>query len=109
SRSAHTRRGAGVAARAAPGATSAAGASAAPRAASPSTSSSGHRVEVADPEESRSFPAPNSARRHSAAAPAKAGEAIVAAGAPSDAEVREELAQMQAVERAARRRAQLRL
>jgi cell wall-associated NlpC family hydrolase len=40
---------------------------------------------------------------HSAATtPAKAGEAIVASGAPSDAEVRKELAQMQAVERSAK-------
>src|SRR5205807_2198352 len=109
SRPAHARRAARAAAAAAPGANAATGASAAPRAASPSTPSSGHRLEVADPEESRSFPAPNSARRQSAAAPAKAGEAIVAAGAPSDAEVREELARMQAVERAARRKAQLRL
>ena len=37
-----------------------------------------------------------------AAAPSKAGEAIVAAGAPSDAEVRAELQQMQAAERSAR-------
>ncbi|TMK97024.1 MAG: NlpC/P60 family protein [Actinobacteria bacterium] len=109
SRPARARPGAHAPARSARGATAATGASAAPRAASASTSSSGHPVEVADPEESRSFPAPDSARRRSAAAPAKAGEAIVAAGAPSDAEVREELAQMQAVERAARRKAQLRL
>jgi cell wall-associated NlpC family hydrolase len=40
---------------------------------------------------------------HAAAAtPAKAGEAIVAAGAPSDAEVRAELQQMRAAERSAR-------
>ena len=41
--------------------------------------------------------------RHAAAAtPAKAGEAVVAAGAPSDAEVKAELQQMQAVERSAK-------
>jgi cell wall-associated NlpC family hydrolase len=59
--------------------------------------------EVADPQEAQSFPAPASARQHPAAAtPAKAGEAAVAAGAPSDAEVRRELQQMQAVERSAK-------
>jgi cell wall-associated NlpC family hydrolase len=59
-------------------------------------------AEVADPTEASSFPAPASVRHKAAATPAKAGEEIVAAGAPSDAEVRKELAQMQAVERAAK-------
>jgi cell wall-associated NlpC family hydrolase len=59
-------------------------------------------AEVADPEEASSFPAPSSVRHKAAAAPASAGEQIVAAGAPSDAEVKKELAQMQAVERSAR-------
>jgi cell wall-associated NlpC family hydrolase len=59
--------------------------------------------EIADPEEANSFPAPAGARHASAAAPVRAGEAAVAAGAPSDAEVREELKQMQAAERNARR------
>jgi cell wall-associated NlpC family hydrolase len=59
-------------------------------------------AEVADPTESSSFPAPASVRHKAAATPAKAGEEVVAAGAPSDAEVRKELAQMQAVERAAK-------
>jgi cell wall-associated NlpC family hydrolase len=58
--------------------------------------------EIADPQEARSFPAPASVHHASAAAPKKAGEAIVAAGAPSDAEVRKELSQMQAVERSAK-------
>jgi cell wall-associated NlpC family hydrolase len=58
--------------------------------------------EVADPQEAASFPAPASVRHAAAATPAKAGDAIVAAGAPSDAEVRQELAQMQAVERSAK-------
>jgi cell wall-associated NlpC family hydrolase len=58
--------------------------------------------EVADPQEGESFPAPASARKRSAATPAKAGEVVVAAGAPSDAEVRHELEQMQAAERSAR-------
>jgi cell wall-associated NlpC family hydrolase len=59
--------------------------------------------EVADPQEASSFPAPASVRHAAAAAPKKAGEAIVAAGAPSDAEVRRELSQMQAVERSAKK------
>jgi cell wall-associated NlpC family hydrolase len=59
-------------------------------------------AQVADPTESSSFPAPSSVHHKAAAAPAKAAAQIVAAGAPSDAEVRKELAQMQAVERAAK-------
>jgi cell wall-associated NlpC family hydrolase len=59
-------------------------------------------AEVADPTEASSFPAPASVRHKAASTPAKAGEQAVAAGAPSDAEVRKELAQMQAVERAAK-------
>jgi len=58
--------------------------------------------EVADPLEGDSYPAPASVKHASAAAPAKAGEAVIAAGAPSNAEVRKELEQMQAVERSAR-------
>jgi cell wall-associated NlpC family hydrolase len=64
--------------------------------------------EVADPLEADSYPAPASVKHASAAAPAKAG-AIVAAGAPSNEEVRKELAQMQAVERSSRQQQQLRL
>jgi cell wall-associated NlpC family hydrolase len=73
------------------GATSATGSSARP----------GARAEVADPQESRSFPAPASVQHAAAATPKSAGEAI-AAGAPSDAEVRAELSQMRAVERSAK-------
>jgi len=65
--------------------------------------------EVADPLEKSSYPAPASVRHVAAATPAKAGEAIVAAGAPSDAEVKAELQQMQAVERSARHASQDRL
>jgi cell wall-associated NlpC family hydrolase len=65
-------------------------------------SSSGVAKEVADPLEADSYPAPASVHHSAAKAPAKAGAAIVAAGAPSDAEVRKELQQMQAVERSAR-------
>jgi cell wall-associated NlpC family hydrolase len=64
--------------------------------------SSGVAKEVADPLERDSYPAPASVKHASAAAPAKASEGIVAAGAPSNAEVRKELQQMQAVERSAR-------
>ncbi len=58
---------------------------------------------VADPQEAQSFPAPASAHHAAAAAPVKAGEAVVAAGAPSDAEVKAELQQMQAVEQSAKK------
>jgi cell wall-associated NlpC family hydrolase len=59
--------------------------------------------EVADPLEADSYPAPASVSHASAATPSKAGEAIVAAGAQSTAEVRRELQQMKAVERSARK------
>lgn len=59
--------------------------------------------EVADPEEANSFPAPAGVQHKAAKTPSKASEEIVAAGAPSDAEVKQELAQMQAVERTAKR------
>jgi len=72
-------------------------------------SSSGVAKEVADPLEAASYPAPASVKHASAAAPARAGEAIVAAGAPSNAEIRKELRQMQAVERSARQEQHLRL
>jgi cell wall-associated NlpC family hydrolase len=59
-------------------------------------------AEAPDPEASRSFPAPASVHHQAAATPSTAAEAGVAPGAPSDAEVRRELNQMHAVERAAR-------
>jgi len=58
-------------------------------------------AQVPDPQESKSFPAPASVHHTAAATPAAAGALAIAAGAPSDAEVRHELAQMQAVERRA--------
>jgi cell wall-associated NlpC family hydrolase len=66
--------------------------------------------EVADPEEAKSFPVPAaSVQRHRAAgSPSAAGEAVVAPGAQSDAEVRKELGEEQQVkarERAAQQRA----
>jgi hypothetical protein len=66
-------------------------------------------AQVADPQEAASFPAPASVHHKAAAAPATAGAAIVARGAPSDAEVRQELAQMQAAERAAKQTRQQQL
>jgi cell wall-associated NlpC family hydrolase len=75
--------------------------------------SSGKRAsaahETADPQEANSYPAPASTHHAPAAAPTKAGEALVAAGAPSDAEVKAELQQMQAVERTAAQARQARL
>jgi cell wall-associated NlpC family hydrolase len=64
-------------------------------------------AETADPEEASSFPAPASVHHKAAATPASASEQVVAAGAPSDAEVEQELAQMQAVERSAQRQQKL--
>jgi cell wall-associated NlpC family hydrolase len=65
--------------------------------------------EVADPLEADSYPASGSIHHASAATPTKAGETIIAAGAPSNAEVRKELAQMQAVERSAKQARQQQL
>lgn len=65
-------------------------------------------AEVRDPEEARSFPLPHSVRHKSATAPRVAGEAAIAAGAASDAEIRKELSEEQhakAQEQAAARRA----
>jgi cell wall-associated NlpC family hydrolase len=70
------------------------------------TASGGKRVsvaETADPEEANSFPAPASVQHKAAKTPSKASEEVVAAGAPSDAEVKHELAQMQAAEQTAKR------
>ena len=64
----------------------------------------GRQVEVAevrDPEEAKSFPLPASVHHQSASSPSVAGEAAVAPGAPSDAEVKRELNEMHAVERTA--------
>jgi cell wall-associated NlpC family hydrolase len=59
--------------------------------------------EVADPQEANSFPVSGAVHHAAAATPSKAGEAIVAAGAPSDAEIKRELQEMQTVERNAAR------
>jgi cell wall-associated NlpC family hydrolase len=62
-------------------------------------------AEVRDPEESKSFPVPASVHHRRASLPSVAGEAAVAPGAASDAEIRKELgeeARAKAQERAAR-------
>ncbi len=74
-----------------------------------SSTGAGVAKEVADPLEAESDPAPASVQHASAATPAKASAAVVAAGAPSNAEIRSELKQMQAVERSARQSQHLRL
>ena len=68
-----------------------------------SDATGGVTKEVADPLEAESYPAPASVKHASAATPVKAGEAIVAAGAPSNAEIRSELKQMQEVEHSERK------
>jgi cell wall-associated NlpC family hydrolase len=62
-------------------------------------------AEVRDPEEAKSFPAPASVHHSSAAKPSRVAEEFVAPGAQSDAEVRQELGHMHAIERAARKHA----
>jgi len=66
------------------------------------SSGRGRSREVADPLEAESDPAPATARHAAAAAPVKAGEAAIAAGAASNAEVRQELSQVGAAEHAAK-------
>ncbi|HEV2922550.1 MAG TPA: hypothetical protein VGW98_00815 [Solirubrobacteraceae bacterium] len=73
------------------------------------STSGGVRREVADPQEASSFPVAGKVHHSAATTPAKAGEAVVAVGAPSDAEVRSELAQMKAVEQSAKRAQQQQL
>jgi cell wall-associated NlpC family hydrolase len=60
-------------------------------------------AETHDPEEAKSFPAPATVHHSLASKPSKAAEEVVAPGAPSNSEVRAELQQMHAVERAARK------
>lgn len=62
-------------------------------------------AEVRDPEEAKSFPLPASVHHRSATSPSVAGEAAVAPGAASDAQIRKELGEEEhakAQERAAR-------
>jgi cell wall-associated NlpC family hydrolase len=64
-------------------------------------------AEVRDPEEAKSFPLPASVHHRSASTPSVAGEAAIAAGAASDAQVRKELGEEEhakAEEKAAQRR-----
>ena len=63
--------------------------------------SAGHREEVADPKEAESYPSPASVHHAPAATPSKAVEAVVAAGALSDAEVRQALHETQAAQKKA--------
>jgi cell wall-associated NlpC family hydrolase len=70
-------------------------------ASAPAVGSAGTVAEVADPQEAQSFPVPASVHHKAATAPAAAGAQIIAPGAPSNAEVRQELAQMEAAEHAA--------
>ena len=60
-----------------------------------------HVREVADPEESKSYPASGTVHHAAAATPSAAGEAAVASGAASTAEVRAELALLHEVEQTA--------
>jgi cell wall-associated NlpC family hydrolase len=55
-------------------------------------------AEVRDPEESKSFPLPASVHHRSASSPSAAGEAAVAQGAASDAQIRKELGEEQQAE-----------
>lgn len=74
------------------------------KASSATATSSGTRrlvAEVRDPEEAKSFPAPSSVHHSAAKTPQAAGEAQVAQGAASDAEIRNELAKMKQIERSA--------
>jgi cell wall-associated NlpC family hydrolase len=70
-----------------------------PPAAADPPATAGVAHEVADPLESSSYPAQGAVHHSSATSPAQAGEEV-AAGAPSNAEVRQELEQMHAAERA---------
>lgn len=55
-------------------------------------------AEVRDPEESKSFPLPASVHHRSASSPSVAGEAAIAPGAASDAQIRKELGEEQHAE-----------
>jgi cell wall-associated NlpC family hydrolase len=59
-------------------------------------------AEVRDPEESKSFPLPASVHHRSASSPSVAGEAAIAPGAASDAQIRKELGEEQHAEAQAR-------
>ncbi|MGA7703365.1 MAG: hypothetical protein WB998_00550, partial [Solirubrobacteraceae bacterium] len=59
-------------------------------------------AEVRDPEESKSFPLPATVHHRSATSPSAAGEAAVAPGAASDAQIRKELGEEQHAEAQAR-------
>jgi cell wall-associated NlpC family hydrolase len=63
------------------------------------TKGSGTAIEIRDPEEARSHPAPASLHHSAASSPSTAAETIAAPGAPSNAQVREELTKIRELER----------
>ncbi len=75
---------------------------------SPPASSGAASKEVADPQEASSFPAPATVKHAAAATPEKAGR-FLAAGAPSDAEVKRELGEMAAAQKSTSKAQQARL
>jgi len=79
------------------------------RAAGTDPPGAGTAREVADPDEADSYPAPATVSHAAAAAPAKAGASIVAAGAMSNAEVSHDLEETKAAESRARREQHARL
>lgn len=83
------------------GSTGSTGSAAGARSQAGASASAGHREEVADPKEAESYPSPASVHHASAATPSKAVEAVVAAGALSDAEVRQALHETQAAQKRA--------
>jgi cell wall-associated NlpC family hydrolase len=62
-------------------------------------------VEARDPEEAKSFPVSPSVHHAAAAKPSRVAEEFVAPGAQTDAEVRQELGRMHAIEQATRKQA----
>jgi cell wall-associated NlpC family hydrolase len=66
-------------------------------------SGAGRAVEVRDPEESKSFPAPASVHHSAAGKPTVVAEEVLAPGAASNAEVQQELDRVHAVEHAAQK------
>jgi cell wall-associated NlpC family hydrolase len=79
------------------------GAGSSPAGATGASAAGGVAHEVADPEEAKSFPVAGTIHHKAATTPAKAGEAAIAPGAPSDAEVKAELNQMHAAQQSAQK------
>jgi hypothetical protein len=89
--------GSGTASAGAPASGTSAGAGGSDQSATAAAGGAGVAHEVADPEEANSFPAQGTVHHAAASSPSQAGEAV-AAGAPSDEEVRKELQQMHAAQ-----------